>query len=46
MDIDPLANLIAGVWTTVVDAKKVRSAADRAIGRAIADFDNIAVRDA
>src|SRR5665213_3065986 len=46
IDIDPLANLIASVWTTAVDAKKVKSAADRVLDSATADTDGMATRDA
>ena len=46
VDIDPLANLIASVWTTAVDAKNVRNAARRVLKRAIADSDGMAARDA
>jgi len=46
VDIDPLANLIASVWTTTVDAKKVRGAANRVLNRAVADSDSMATRNA
>jgi hypothetical protein len=46
VDIDPLANLIAGVWTTTVDADKVRSTANRVIKRAVTNFDRTPARNA
>jgi DNA modification methylase len=46
VDIDPLANLIASVWTTAVDAKKVRATANRVLERAIKHSENTALRNA
>jgi hypothetical protein len=46
VDIDPLANLIASVWTTTLDAKDVRNAAQRVLKRAVADSAMIAAKDA
>jgi DNA modification methylase len=46
VDIDPLANLIANVWTTAIDAKRVRAAAERVLRRAIINSDTVALRNA
>jgi DNA modification methylase len=46
VDIDPLANLIASVWTTTTDAEKVRRAANRVLKRAVIVSDNVPTRDA
>jgi DNA modification methylase len=46
VDIDPLANLIASVWTTAVDARKVRGAANRIADHAIVDSQHMATRNA
>jgi DNA modification methylase len=46
VDIDPLANLIASVWTTALGAKDVRNAARRVFKRAVANSAIIAAKDA
>jgi hypothetical protein len=46
VDIDPLASLIASVWTTAVDARKVKATADRVLHRAVKSSQTLALRNA
>src|SRR5437899_5067066 len=46
IDLDPLAVLLAGVWTRTVDATQVREKATDVLGRAKAHFKQLRTADA
>lgn len=45
-DVDPLAVLLAGVWTRTVDPECVKAKAEEVLARARKDFKHLAVADA
>src|SRR5579863_1007101 len=46
VDLDPLAVLLAGVWTRTVDTERVNNKAVAVLRRAVASFDRITVGNA
>jgi SAM-dependent methyltransferase len=46
VDLDPLAVLLAGVWTQIIDARSVRSTASEVLGEARGTYRSLKVKDA